>query len=233
MKLRFSSAVALIVVMIFSMNMVGPANAAEPGVTLPSTPVTIEVFNGTSSFFETLLSNVPSGYDVENRAYLGWCVDRRHLMPLAPATHQVTLFSSYNPPSDLVGEKWDMVNYILNHKPQHGTAMDIQEAVWYFIHLTSGYSPPLEDTIAWTLINDTKENGIGFVPILGQAIGVICYTAVTGTQISIIEAECTAVIPELPSILVLSSFMAVLLLFVTAWKKLKPRLVSANPQCTR
>ena len=46
--------------------------------------------------------------------YLGWCVDRSANM--GPETHEVTLYSSINPPGTLTTEKWDMVNYILNHK---------------------------------------------------------------------------------------------------------------------
>ena len=105
MNSKMSSVLGLIVIVTVSLILVGRVDATDCGLNLPSTPVTIEVWNGTESYYETLLSNVPSGYDVTNSTYLGWCVDRRCVMPRSPVTHQVALFSSCNPPSDLAGQK--------------------------------------------------------------------------------------------------------------------------------
>src|SRR4030042_1249947 len=116
MNSKMSSVIGLILIVAVSLILVGNEAAADCGLNLPSTTVTIEVWNGTESYYETLLSSVPSGYDVANRTYLGWCVDRRCVVPRSAATHQVTLFSSCNPPSDLAGQKGDMVNYLLKHR---------------------------------------------------------------------------------------------------------------------
>jgi len=186
---------------------------------LPSTIVRIEVSDGTESCFSTKLSEVPSGYDVTNGTYLGWCVDVTAIMARSPATHAVKLYSSSNPPGELASEKWDMVNYILNHK--QGAAEDIQQAIWYFIRMDSSYSPT--STVAWTIVNDTLANGNGFVPGHGQTIAVICYPMVllpepTDVQISIIEVTNT-VIPEFPPFLILPLFVAATLLAVIVYKR--------------
>jgi hypothetical protein len=162
---------------------IGPVNAVAPSINLPLSPVTIEVFNGGGSFFDIVLSNVPQGYDVTNKAYRGWCVDRRSLMPLSPATHQVTLFSSFYPPPGFASQTWNMVNYILNHK--QGVSTDIQEAIWYFINMMDGYTPP--SATAQAMVNDALQNGSYFNPEAGQVVAVICYTTVPELQIAIIE----------------------------------------------
>ena len=162
---------------------IGPVNAVAPSINLPPGPGTIEVFDGGGSFFDIVLSNVPQGYDVSNKAYRGWCVDRRYLMPLSPATHQVTLFSSLYPPPGFATQKWIMVNYILNHK--QGVPTDIQEAIWYFINMMDGYTPP--SSTAQAIVNDALANGSNFVPEAGQVVAVICYTTVPQIQITMIE----------------------------------------------
>lgn len=162
---------------------IGPVNAAVPSIELPSTAVTVEVFNGTGSYFDTVLSNVPPGYNVTNRAYRGWCVDTRYDMPRSPNTTAVTLFSSYYPPPDLATQKWNSVNYILNHK--QGNSTDIQQAIWYFINLKNGYTPHLPT--AQAIVNDALQNGSYFTPEAGQVLAVICYTTVPEVQVTIIE----------------------------------------------
>jgi len=174
--------VSISIILVFLVR-IGPVNAVVPSVNLPLSPVTIEVFNGGGSFFDIVLSKVPQGYDVTNKAYRGWCVDRRYLMPLSPATHQVTLFSSYYPPPGFIAKKWNMVNYILNHK--QGVSEDIQEAIWYFINMMDGYTPP--SATAQAIVNDALANGSNFNPEAGQVLAVICYTTVPEVQITIIE----------------------------------------------
>src|SRR4030042_3231977 len=150
-----SSVIGLILVVAVSLILVGNVAAADCGLILPSASVTIEVWNGTESYYETLLSDVPSGYDVTNRTYLGWCVDRRCVMPRSPVTHQVTLFSSCNPPLDLAGTKSNMVNYVLNHR--QGVAEDIQQALWYFVNLGGNYFP--SSPTALSMVEDANLNG--------------------------------------------------------------------------
>jgi hypothetical protein len=215
MNSKVRAATGLIALVVVSLILVRYVNAVDTGLNLPSMPVTIEVYNGTESYYDTLLSNVPSGYNVENGSYLGWCVDRRCIMQRSPATHQVTLFSSCNPPNNLTGQKWDMVNYILNHK--QGASEDIQQAIWYFINLVGNYLPSRPTALA--MINDTNANGIGFVPTIDQTIAVICYTTESKTQITIIEARIPAPIPEYPLFLVLPLFMMTIVIVAVYQRK--------------
>jgi hypothetical protein len=193
----------------------------------------MEVFNGTETFFATHLSNIPSGYNVANGTYPSWCVDRTVPMALSPAIHEIVLYSSTNPPGKLASQRWDMVNYILNHK--QGEMADIQQAIWYFINMVGNYSP--SSTTAMTIINDALANGNGFVPQIGEIIAIICVPVVLlpepiFVQISIIELP-DPVIPEFPSLLIAPLFMIATLLTALAlrkrhkaqngtWKKLDP-----------
>jgi hypothetical protein len=193
-------AICIVILMALSSILVSHVVAADDGLNLPSTLVRIEVSNGTESYFNTNLSDVPSGYDVTNGTYLGWCVDTTAEMGRSPATHEVQLYSSIDPPGTLASEKWDMVNYILNHK--QGTMDDIQQAIWYFIDIGGNYTPT--STVAWTIVNDTLANGTGFVPANGQIISVICFPEVLlpgspSVQVTIIELA-NPVIPEFPSL---------------------------------
>jgi hypothetical protein len=219
-------AVGLAILMALSSILVSHVAATDGGLNLPPTPVRIEVSNGTESYFDTKLTDVPLGYDVTNGTYLGWCVDVRTEMARSPATHTVILYSSSNPPGELASEKWDVVNYVLNHK--QGTARDIQQAIWYFIHMDGSYSPT--SAVAWAIVNDTLENGSGFVPGEGQMIAVICYPTILfpsqpDVQISIIEVA-NIVIPEFPSVLILPLIMLTTLLPVIIYKKKEARFES-------
>src|SRR3989304_51690 len=181
------SVVAMII--LTSTILISHAIAADDPLKLPpsTTVVILEASNGTQSYFDTKLSAVPAGYDVTNATYLGWCIDQSAEMTRSPATHTVTLYSSLSPPGDLANENWTMVNYILNHK--QGEAQDIQEAMWYFINLNSGYSP--QSSVAWAMVRHAKANGAGFVPTQTQIAAVIAYpvfiTDPSEVQISIIE----------------------------------------------
>lgn len=191
--------VGFLVLVAFVLIPVGRVAAATGGLNLPSAIVTMEVRNGTQSYFDTTLSEVPSGYDVANGTYLGWCVDLSAEMARSPATHEVKLYSSINPPGTLALERWDMVNYVLNHK--NGTADDIQQAIWYFVNMDGNYTP--HSSMAWAIVNDTVANGNGFVPGNGQTLAVISFPVVlfptpTNIQISIIEVAYST-IPEFPS----------------------------------
>ncbi len=160
--------------------------ASNDPLKLPSTSVILVANNGTQAFFDITLSGVPSGYDVSNGTYLGWCIDIRTEMEFS-VKHHVTLHSSLNP-DVLTDEEWDMVNYILNHK--QGDRDDIQQAIWYFINLDSGYTP--KTTKAQAMVNDAVANGTDFVPTTGQKAAIIAIPDTTfpgaeDVQISIIE----------------------------------------------
>jgi hypothetical protein len=190
-------AICVVLLMSLSPILVSRVAAADSGLNLPSTPVTLEANNVSQAYFDTTLSDIPAGYDVTNGTYPGWCVDRSAYMALSPATHEVVLYSSLNPPGTLANQSWDMVNYIMNHK--QGAASDIQQAIWYFINIVGNYTPT--STVAQAIIDDALANGTGFVPEYGQMMAVICYPEMLNpgnVQISIIELS-NPVIPEFPS----------------------------------
>jgi hypothetical protein len=220
---RFAKSVLIFVAI--SVILAVPASAIDGALNLPSTIVDIEVSDGTQSYFDTLLSEVPSGYDVTNATYLGWCVDSRTTMSRSPATHEVRLFSSIDPPAELADQKWDMVNYILNHK--RGVMSDVQQAIWYFIIFDGNYTPTR--SVAWEIVNETLQNGEGYIPVEGQTVAVICYPLIyshqTDVQVSIIEVESSIVIPEFPSALVLTPIMLTISLavLVSTRKRKAPR----------
>jgi hypothetical protein len=188
---KFNAAYLVFILMVFSalVYIVPNSHAAENLLILPDRAVTIETFNGTSSFFLTKLTNVPGGYDVTNKTYYGWCIDRTAEMARSPAKHEVLLYSSLNPPSGMSNQRWDLVNYILNHK--QGSDMDVQNAIWHFVSLEGNYSSFQSET-AWALVSDALANGIGYTPEPAQITAVICYpvpsfSTDSKVQISIIE----------------------------------------------
>jgi hypothetical protein len=205
---------------------------ATDGITVPPSPtmVTIEVVDGTSSYFLTTLTDVPSGYDVTNTTYLGWCIDVDAQMSRSPATHQVVLYSSLDPPNGtLKDQRWDIVNYILNHK--QGTADDIQAAMWYFIHFDDETeTPPTNQTIAWAIIDDALANGTGYIPAPGETVAVICnpviFLPLNPVQISIIEVT-VPVIPEYPTIaitILTLTAISIGLIYAKKTRRLQPHL---------
>jgi hypothetical protein len=211
-----------------SVILAAPAYAIDGALDLPSTIVRIEVSDGTQSYFDTVLSEVPSGYDVANATYRGWCVDVRTEMALSPATHAVFLYSSTSPPGELANEAWDLINYVLNHK--QGGVQDIQQAIWYFMYIDGDGEYVPSSTIASMIINDTLENGNGFIPGPGQVTAVICYPTILfpnqpDVQISIIEVASDPVVPEFPSTLMLTIMLTTSLAVLVYTRKRTPPLI--------
>jgi hypothetical protein len=207
-----------------SVILVAPVFALVGELNLPSAFVRMEVSDGIESYFNTMLGEVPSEYDVTNATYLGWCVDARTEMIRSPAIHTVSLYSSMSPPGELANEGWDMINYILNHK--QGDVQDIQQAIWYFMHIGGAQYIPSR-TAAWTIVNDTLENGSGFAPSPGQVVAVICYPTILfpnqpDVQISIIEVRIGGAVSEFSSAFALLPTMVIVLLVALIYaKKLK------------
>ncbi len=208
--------VPILVILAFSACAIGGA------LNLPSAIVRIEVNDGTQSYFDTVLSEVPPGYDVMNATYRGWCVDVRTEMTCGPATHEVFLYSSSSAPRELAGEAWDLINYVLNHK--QGNLTEIQQAIWYFTYVDGDGVYVPSSTVAWTIINDTLENDNGFTPAPGQVTAVICYLVILfpnqpDVQISIIEVASDPVIPEFPSTMLAPIMLTMSLAILTYTKK--------------
>lgn len=207
--LRFVSVLLTLLIAVCSVLAVH-ADSTSDGLNLPTGWVYITVNNGTESYFLTTLSGVPSGYDVANETYFGWCVDLR-LDMTRNQTFQTLLYSSLNPPQNLSSQaQWNMTNYILNHK--QGNFTDIQEAIWYFT--VANYTGS-RSTLANAMIQDAIANGTTFNPAPGQTAAIICYPLVIQqqwVQTSIIEYT-LPIIAEFPSIalpllIVLGAFSA-------------------------
>ena len=155
-----------------------------PNVHLPTSQVTMKVFSGTTSYFRTLLSNVPAGYEVSNGNYTGWCSDSAHTINLNTA-YQVTLYSSYNTslPTHLYHQNWSKVNYILNHK----VGTDWHQVEYAILYILDFGNQGLT-TNGWTMVNEAIAYGGSYIPGGGDIIAIIADTVCGST--SNIRAHC-------------------------------------------
>lgn len=143
--------------------------APQPDVRLPTGFVTMRATNGINSYFDMSLSDIPSGFDIINGTYSGWCIQTSTTMA-RNVNHTVLLYSSYDPdmPSNFSNQNWNKVNYVINHK--QGGLQSIQSVIWYYICNTPY---PTNDTDAEMMIADADQNGSDFIPISGQKIAII------------------------------------------------------------
>jgi len=164
MKTKHVSIVIMALLMLSYATLLVTVQAA-PWPNLPPAPVQLTVTDGTLSYFVSTLSGVPVGFDVQNGAYPGWCVDMDEFM-YRSVSHNVILYSSLSPPAALSGINWSAINYILNNK--QGDMIDVQHAMWWF---TDSYAPWDSDTIAMIAGATTHP---GYVPTTGEILAVIC-----------------------------------------------------------
>ncbi|MBN1280948.1 MAG: PKD domain-containing protein [Candidatus Thermoplasmatota archaeon] len=144
--------------------------ACNPDVNLPDNiqiPMVAE--HAQTTWFTMQLSDVPSGYDITNGYYSGWCLQR--LTTMSNATHQVYLISSYNTsmPAAYQNNNWSKINYILNHKSTY-SRQSIQNAIWYF---ADHYPYPTNDTNATALIAAANESGESFCPDASEILAIL------------------------------------------------------------
>jgi hypothetical protein len=127
----------------------------------------MKVYDGTVSYFDIYLFDVPDGLDVTNGYYVGWCADRSVMMPREQEL-TVRLYNSYDLllPLPLRDKDWDKVNYILNNKGD-ATKKDIQDAFWYLLN-----DYPYDDIsdTAKTLVDTAPD---GYVPHSGDLITIL------------------------------------------------------------
>lgn len=199
-NLAISIAILIVLSSIMVYHVAAASNDDYVPVYLPSGQITMQVVNGTESYFVTTLYDVSPGYNVTNQTYLGWCVDRTATMA-RDTQFPATLYSSLSLTGNLANENWTMVNYILNNKK--GTNLtQTQDAIWYFINLGDPIIVHPDETDAWAMINDAIANGTGFIPGNGQIVAVVCEPQ-TGfpqnVQISIIECQTNPLVPEFPT----------------------------------
>jgi hypothetical protein len=142
-------------------------------INLPPGPVTIAAHYGTEALFDFTLSGVPPGYDVGNNTYLGWCVELNNANNQAGDGRMAKLLSTLgNLPAPYSSKRWDKINYIINHK--QGPWEEVQLAIWYYTE--GGFTPdPATNTNAAAMVQAAEANGNGFVPGVGQVVGVIVW----------------------------------------------------------
>ena len=152
-----------------------PLDNNPPNIHLPTSQVTMKVFTTTTSYFRTLLSNVPAGYEVSNGNYTGWCSDSAHTINLN-TPYQVTLYSSYNTslPTHLYHQNWSKVNYILNHK----IGSDWHQVQYAILYILNFGNQGL-NTDGWAMVNDAITYGGSYVPGGGDIIAIIADAGVT------------------------------------------------------
>ena len=112
--------------------------SAAININLPTDPVTLRVTPGTNSYFNSRLKKVPSGFDVTNGTYAGWCAHKINNINYNKDYDNTTLYSSYTEPlpSHLDHENWSRVNYIINHKIPGVAWKQVQNAIWYVLDFT-------------------------------------------------------------------------------------------------
>jgi len=153
---------------------------------LPPGPVAVThgTWNaGPNSTIEITLSSVPSGYDVRNGTYAGWCIEDNKQDDSPPGSLLTLLDSTDDQPlacdpGGFPGVPWDEINYLLNH--QQGalgdipaTIEDVQAAMW-IVAGTNNASPTFPETInANALVADARLYGPGFTPTDSDVAAVI------------------------------------------------------------
>jgi hypothetical protein len=147
--------------------------AVTKAVNLPPGPVTVSAQDGANSTFDFTLSNVPAGYDVSNQTYPGWCVELNNVNNQTGDGRSAILLSTTggNLPSAYSGKRWDLINYLLNHK--QGPAGDVQVALWYY---TDDFEPdPNTHPFAVAMVNEANAQGTGFVPRGNEITAVLVW----------------------------------------------------------
>jgi len=156
--------ISILIVLMLSSILVTTAFAAYP---IPD--VTMYVVDGTDSYFLITLSGIPAGEDIYDGDYLGWCIDRNHLMPREDSL-TVVLYSSLDPPGSLLGKEWDKVNYLLNNKDSYSVD-DIQHAIW---HYTGWWNYENLSPSVQAIVDEVDANGDGYIPGPCDVLAVIC-----------------------------------------------------------
>jgi hypothetical protein len=150
---------------------------------LPTTQVGVRMYNpGPSSYWNHVFYGIDDGYDVDNGATNGWCV-QQNVYAYPGTLYQATLYAVTDPnlPPLYQGFKWNEINWVLNHKGSAGIN-DIQQAIWYFCGSPTSLSPT-----AYALVLDAQLNGYGYIPGPGEIMAVVVYIApnVQGTFIEV------------------------------------------------
>ncbi len=187
--------VLLVLFVIFTMSSILAASVKGNSFPqLPNAPVTATVNTSVDSYpLSVTLSGVPTGYDVTNGNYTGFCADLlTTIYPNSP--YSATLVSSLTIP----GNEWPEINYILNNVPPGATGQDIQAAIWLAegpftdadILAYAGFTP---SALANTMANNAELHGESFTPNSTQPTAV--EVLIPGAQTLLIELPTIDVAP--------------------------------------
>jgi len=170
-------------------NETGPCNGCNDNLPLSICYSPSYKWEFPESFLRITLSNVPSGYDVSNNAYPGWCVEAFNfdLFPYVDHCDTTLRVTTESLPAHLQHLPWGIINYILNNK--QGTARDVANVIWYY---TDSYVPPLaEQTPEYFALRNDAAGKNSYVPGPNQTIAVVLDRGPNGTeQKLIIEVTC-------------------------------------------
>ncbi len=166
---------------------------AEPilPVTLPETVEFDLAFPGDAgpaSYFDITVTSGSPTDDLNGFYPNSWCIDTDR--PIAPGTFTANVYSSYDPnlPVGLIEfpENLPLVNYIINQnyagQPSEGgfgnfTAGDVQRTIWGLLddEQSGGLGPVgnFNPNRVNQILADAQQNGVGFVPSIGQEVAVI------------------------------------------------------------
>ncbi|MFA5102301.1 MAG: SdrD B-like domain-containing protein [Candidatus Thermoplasmatota archaeon] len=139
--------------------------------------------DGTDSWFDFTIYDVPPGYDITDDIYPGWCVQQLKEMEEGP-NHPVKLKSCYadDLQNGFENINWTAINYIINHK-QGKNRLSVQRAIWNFTDNLDNTGYPG----AQAIVNDTMINGPGYVPQAGEILAVVVEGAEGALQLAFLE----------------------------------------------
>ena len=170
-------AVMLVAVMVSSLLMLTPANAAL-FPSLPPGQVQFTLTLGPTKWPGTVVFSGISGqaggpFDVSDGVpYTAWCAQfHKDIVPGDP--YMATLISSLG-----LGTTWNKINYLLNHNT--GEDLDMQVAIWLLLGVSSGdiaarygLDPNYHPADALAMYNAANTAaGAAFVPGTGQLVAV-------------------------------------------------------------
>ncbi|HYE30161.1 MAG TPA: hypothetical protein VEH27_01920 [Methylomirabilota bacterium] len=150
-----------------------------PVIKVPSGTVTYTATWNETSNNDITFSGIPAGFDVQNKTYLGWCIEMNKEAKLNTAlSGTLQSYTSVN------FAYWGQINHILNNKI--GGRADVQLAIWYFTdnnnYLTANANAMVQAALA---------AGANFVPKVGQVAAVVLIQGDATVQNQIIEVPVT------------------------------------------
>jgi hypothetical protein len=193
--MKTKALILLIAILIVSVPLISTASACSPTNNyyspqvcswpeLPNSAVTLRITSGAYDVpISITLSNVPSGYDITNATYTGWCIGL-----LVSIRNEIDYSATVNA-SSIQNKTMNQINYILNHK--QGTSQDVQAAMWLILGFNADqiktYGNIVVTSTALTMYRNALRYGGCFSPGSGEIVALICF--VKGYQTTIIEVE--------------------------------------------